>query len=242
MTSSPSITIIFNELSEINPGTDPKIIQAVNKMIFWGEKISPVNVTYKSKDHLDALMMNELLAKIKTSNGEGSYLFGVLNNLIHPQSEIGGVDLSRLRQYTGQTRVIFDWLLDYHREKEASPKELTTLLDRAMAAESIKRQSSILLSPWIIEDGYCAFRCINNTNPDDVANRVAYIEKTPRIRVKSAKIEMGSVIEPNDNWLCGPKGSGGADGCDPANELYGHDPSSRMWCDLQLLELGYTLS
>jgi hypothetical protein len=41
------------------------------------------------------------------------------------------------------------------------------------------------------------------------------------------------------NWEMGPKGSGGPDGDDPANKLYGHYPPSRAWCDRRLKELGY---
>jgi hypothetical protein len=90
-------------------------------------------------------------------------------------------------------------------------------------------------TPWIIEDGYCALRCIDGTDSTKLENRVAFIEKTPRIRVHAFTDSSTDW----KNWREGPKGSGGGD---PAEDLtYGYDPRSRAWCDEQLLARGYTL-
>lgn len=92
------------------------------------------------------------------------------------------------------------------------------------------------LTPWIVYDEFCAMRCIEGSDMK-VENRVAFIEKTPRVRIRPF------TVEPHDchNWEQGPKGSGGSDGHIPENELYGFYPPSREWCDNRLIELGYIL-
>lgn len=93
------------------------------------------------------------------------------------------------------------------------------------------------LTPWIIVSEFCAMRCLVDADISVVANRVAFIEKTPRVRVHPF------TVDPHDchNWECGPKGAGGSDGHIPENELYGFYPPSRKWCDDRLKELGYIL-
>ena len=90
------------------------------------------------------------------------------------------------------------------------------------------------VSPWIIDE-HCAFRTLEGANPDDISTRVAFIEKTPRVRIGPFKDRDSDYL----NWEEGPKGPGGPDGDDPANKLYGHYPPSREWCDQRLKELGY---
>jgi hypothetical protein len=85
----------------------------------------------------------------------------------------------------------------------------------------------IVLSKWIVIDGYCATRIIDGTDVNDVKNRVAFIEKTPSIRT-------------SNGWESGPKGQGGSIE-DEGEIIYGFYPPSREWCDKRLLELGYTL-
>jgi hypothetical protein len=88
-------------------------------------------------------------------------------------------------------------------------------------------------SPWIV-DGHCAIRVLNGSNSDQIKNRIAFIEKSPRIR-------LSSYTGDNDyeNWAYGPKGSSGGN---PEIDLtYGFDPISRQWCDEQLTAIGYTL-
>lgn len=83
----------------------------------------------------------------------------------------------------------------------------------------------VLLSPWIVVDGHCATRVLKGTDPEAIANRRAFIEKTPRILV-------------DGTWVEGPKGSGGGD---PQRDgTYGFDSHSRAWCDFQLQLQGYT--
>lgn len=70
-------------------------------------------------------------------------------------------------------------------------------------------------------------RFVEGTNPDAIANRVAFIEKTARVRV--------SPFDPDfdhRNWRCGHKGG----------DMYGEDPDSRKWCDDELVKLGYVLT
>ena len=94
------------------------------------------------------------------------------------------------------------------------------------------------LSPWITVEGHCATRVIEGSDPNDIKNRIAFIEKTPRIRIpiRCPVTINGNQPEtpPQDlfEWIQGPKGS------DP----YGKYEPSRQWCDQMLQLLGYTLS
>jgi len=98
-------------------------------------------------------------------------------------------------------------------------------------------EHGIRVSPWIVVDDYCAMRVIEGTDGDQLRNRVAFIEKSPRVRIHQ------TAGEPNaqGDWLYGPKGSGGHDGHIPENGLYGFDQRSRDWCDSMLMLLGYQL-
>lgn len=94
-------------------------------------------------------------------------------------------------------------------------------------------------TPWMTLPGaeHCTMRCLANTDPAIIANRVAFIEKTPRVRIAPSTDEQTDYRY----WTEGPKGPGGPDGEVPANELYGHHPRSQAWCDLQLKTMGYIL-
>lgn len=48
---------------------------------------------------------------------------------------------------------------------------------------------------WYIIDDYCATLIKLNGNPDNIEDRIAFIEKTPRIYI-------------NNEWIYGPKGDG----------------------------------
>lgn len=92
------------------------------------------------------------------------------------------------------------------------------------------------VSNWINEDG-CAYRYLVGKDPQDVRNRVAFIEKTPRVRIRSAHyIDQGLTCVPAPryqgehdwlNWAEGYKGDGP------------NDPESRKWCDDALKLFGY---
>ena len=115
--------------------------------------------------------------------------------------------------------------------------------------------ASMILSPWISEDGYCCMRVIHGTDPDVIGNRVAYIEKTPRCKLRKTVL---SPIEVRNGkrdefpggypldcdyevWMQGPKGSGGTGAGDDGEHIYGFDDDSRNWCDSLLLLMGYVL-
>jgi hypothetical protein len=96
------------------------------------------------------------------------------------------------------------------------------------------------VSDWIVVDGHCATRIIEGGDVDNVADRVAFIEKTPRFRVGVMGLE--DDWKDCNNWEYGPKGDGGS--WDENHEKlgqYGFDPDSREWCDNRLKELGYEL-
>jgi hypothetical protein len=100
-----------------------------------------------------------------------------------------------------------------------NPKEWTVKLTKTEAL------AGRTLSPWIVIEGFCATRVIAGTDPAVVGNRVAFIEKTPRVCI-------------NGTWINGPKGAGGSDGQDPSKELYGFYPPSREWADKLLRSVG----
>jgi hypothetical protein len=103
---------------------------------------------------------------------------------------------------------------------------------------NLKRVPEVFMktTPWIVVDGYCACRCLGGSDPHLIENRIAFIEKTPRVRVNSYLLPF---LEDWKNWKQGPKGDGGGD---PEKDLtYGFDPDSREWCDAELLKLGYIL-
>ncbi len=99
-----------------------------------------------------------------------------------------------------------------------------------------------ITTPWIEDEG-CAFRAIKGTDPEVIANRVAFIEKTPRVRIRDynsgvqfewdeeGKHIVGERRQWEDflNWASGDKGSGP------------NDKESREWCDKMLVLLGYTV-
>jgi hypothetical protein len=96
----------------------------------------------------------------------------------------------------------------------------------------------IKLSPWIVVDDYCATRVVEGTDSNIVATRVAFIEKTPRVR----NAPFTNFDEEQGKWPQGPKGSGGPwDSDHEALGQYGFDQESRDWCDEELKKLGYIL-
>jgi hypothetical protein len=99
------------------------------------------------------------------------------------------------------------------------------------------------LSKWTVdEDGLGVYRAMAGTDGNVIANRVAFIEKTPRVRIRSYSLgtekhwdDAGNVVSEERrwpeflDWFCGDKG----DGPD--------DPESRQWCDKILTAMGYEL-
>lgn len=83
-------------------------------------------------------------------------------------------------------------------------------------------------------------RCKAGTDGSSISDRVAFIEKTPRVRIRQETST--NRIHPDWlNWAEGPKGDGGS-GDPEAEQLYGFYPPSRQWCDAMLPLLGYDLS
>lgn len=82
-------------------------------------------------------------------------------------------------------------------------------------------------SEWIVIDTDCATRIIEGTDVNKVENRVAFIEKHPRVRIAPFSDENTD----SKNWLF-----------DRGTSERGFDKESREWCDQQLIKLGYTLN
>lgn len=92
------------------------------------------------------------------------------------------------------------------------------------------------LSNWIVVDGYCAARIIEGGDIDAVADRVAFIEKSPRVRTAP----YSTFWADGKKWEVGPKGCGGNIE-ENGETIYGYYQPSRDWCDEQLIEMGYEL-
>lgn len=82
------------------------------------------------------------------------------------------------------------------------------------------------VSPWtpVPDADYCAMRYLEGTDPNEVSNRVAFIEKTPRVRIQPF-----TSVDDWKNWHGGWKGD------------EGHDPVAQGWCDTHLLAMGYVV-
>lgn len=90
------------------------------------------------------------------------------------------------------------------------------------------------VGPWVLcESGCGAYRARAGKDGEVIANRVAFIEKTPRIRIRDmASSNEQRHGEDNDflNWASGPFKGDGPD-----------DEESRKWCDDALTLFGYKL-
>jgi hypothetical protein len=79
-------------------------------------------------------------------------------------------------------------------------------------------------------------RIIEGGDPNNVADRVAFIEKTPRVRIAPL------VDRERDckSWKYGNKGQGGTFEV-YGKTIYGYYQPSRDWCDEELKKMGYEL-
>lgn len=85
------------------------------------------------------------------------------------------------------------------------------------------------VGPWTLcEGGAGAYRALLGYSGEHVANRVAFIEKTPRVRIRP--MEQFGDWEDFLNWASGFSGDGPED-------VY-----SRAWCDEALELFGYKMS
>lgn len=83
------------------------------------------------------------------------------------------------------------------------------------------------ISEWIRGEN-CSFRIRSEGDPEKITDRVAFIEKTPRVRIRP---DFGPYDRHPDwpNWAEGYKGNG------PDDEI------SKAWCDAVLPFFGYEL-
>lgn len=96
------------------------------------------------------------------------------------------------------------------------------------------------ITNWVFEED-CAYRHYVGTDGTKPENRVALIEKTPRVRIREYHlgVERGRWRDGEEwierrwpehlDWCYGLKGDGP------------HDPESLAWCDGMLKAIGYEL-
>ena len=93
--------------------------------------------------------------------------------------------------------------------------------------ENAHQVQGLRVSAWTADPDapYCSMRFLEGTDPTAVANRVAFIEKTPRVRFQPFS-------NPSDDWKGWHQGWKGDDGWDAA---------AQGWCDQHLLAMGYVV-
>ena len=106
------------------------------------------------------------------------------------------------------------------------------------------------LSDWIMIE-HCAVRIVKDGDVNKISDRVAFIEKTPRVKIHSPNSTLDSHsisinVDENEEtgcgathpnyfigkrcvWMYGYKGS----------SEYGRDENSRQWCDELLKAIGW---
>ena len=111
-------------------------------------------------------------------------------------------------------------------------------------AERLERESGtvgVRVSNWIPED-HAAMIVLEGSDPEDCMNRVAFIEKTPRVQVTGPDdLRLGKKPSFGTGgwWVYGPGGC--ANTSKGSQDGYGFYPPSREWCEESLLKLGYLL-
>lgn len=85
------------------------------------------------------------------------------------------------------------------------------------------------LGPWQVLDGHSIGRVEVGAHPDRIRHRYAFIEKTPRVRIRDACSNtnprwIGDYL----NWAAGPY-------------KLGQNEESKKWCDAMLRLLGHEL-
>lgn len=124
---------------------------------------------------------------------------------------------------------------------KTSKGEIHTLVDWPAEIEKNPKIEFESLSDWIMdEDDYCAMRIYKGGDPEKVEDRVAMIEKTPRVRVAR---ESGSeaYVQVNGDSVHGSRTNvevwiyGG----NHRSSEYGHNEEARQWCDEMLKTLGH---
>lgn len=115
---------------------------------------------------------------------------------------------------------------------------LLQVVERIQSAVSVHiknkqfaRNQDKVLTGWV-DDEHCSFIAIEGADLSSPANRVAFIEKTPRIRIAECDTPDTPWRESSQNWHYGPKGCG--DEC-------GRYQPSRDWCAQELRKIGYKL-
>lgn len=112
-------------------------------------------------------------------------------------------------------------------------------LDATIEDDLNQNFTGIELSDWIVVDEYCATRVYKNSDPNVVGNRVAFIEKTARVRKEMYDHSREESVDCY-KWEYGNKYQTGH-GNHEEEGNYGFDVESREWCDNRLKELGYEL-
>lgn len=97
---------------------------------------------------------------------------------------------------------------------------------------------SVRVGPWTMTDDGCgAYRALAGKDGNYIPNRVAFVEKTPRVRIRDAMFATGQHradpvtgfnIYDGVNWAQAPFRGDGPD-----------DEECREWCDKMLALLGY---
>jgi hypothetical protein len=93
------------------------------------------------------------------------------------------------------------------------------------------------LSKWMPDPDapYCCMRIREGGDPNNISDRYAFIEKTPRVRIRDSRLAQ---CDDQYNWCSGAKGS-------PAEKKpdgsYEYNLTSQAWADGMLWAMGHKL-
>ena len=110
----------------------------------------------------------------------------------------------------------------------------------SLLASAKLRGEGVTLSPWMSDPDYphACMRIIAGADPIDVRTRVAFIEKTGRVRTISAPLGITrSDSETDPGWVAVTRGDCGC----LSDGQWEYDTDTQNECDTALRMLGYTL-
>lgn len=155
---------------------------------------------------------------------------------------IGGTDAAA----TAMESLRAGGMLDAHLEPTPAALKLIERVCKAGNASEISGdEPKNKLSPWMPVPNApdCCMRIIVGGDPTKAYDRYAFIEKTPRIRIRHPSLRlMASQMPMWQDWLDWMEGTKGDGGELQADGTYAYDTKSQEWCDRVLTALGYELT
>lgn len=220
-----SLSIILSELNYLTSNISIECLEEkdIEKFLSFKDKLDDY-LAPNNKKKISSLLNDFIKFSCYYELGVNSIYETVLNYLI----------------FIEEAYLPYDKEVDIYAEDFTAGISNETYIKLITSIRTFLNVEGVILSPWTVDYDYCALRFILDTDKKVDTNRIAFIEKTPRVKLLKN-------VYTNDsydfkNWIQGPKGAGGSDGEIPENELYGFYPPSREWCDDVLVLFGFVLT